>query len=365
MASSIEEIRRRLSEQKASQSGAGYSNKPKDLYPFWNAQESSTSIVRFLPDADEQNVFFWKEKLVIKLPFSGILGGDESKPVTVVVPCAEMFNMTCPVLSTVRSWFIKDTNKSPTSEEVENDKLARSYWKKRSYIFQGFVVQDGIPETETPENPIRRFVINPSIIEIIRSGLFDVDMDDNPTDFTSGCDFKITKTRQGQHFVYTASNWSRKTRTLSSEERAAIDQYGLKNLSDYLPKKPTAEGLDAIKEMFESSVAGELYDPSKWADFYKPFGMYSDVSNRPNTSNEDSNNSSSADSKESDNTNDTVKEDDKETSEISDALAALRKRVSSTETENENTKVKENSDEETTKAEDVLKLIRERGTIKS
>ena len=45
------------------------------------------------------------------------------------------------------------------------------------------------------------------------------------------------------------------------------------NLNDFLPAKPTAEGVQAIAEMFAASVDGELYDPAKWGQFYKPYGL--------------------------------------------------------------------------------------------
>jgi cell division protein FtsN len=54
---------------------------------------------------------------------------------------------------------------------------------------------------------------------------------------------------------------------------AAIDQFGLYNLKDFLPAQPTAEGYQAISEMFAASVDGELYDPAKWGNFYKPYGV--------------------------------------------------------------------------------------------
>ena len=42
---------------------------------------------------------------MIRLPFSGIKGDMNSKPVVVQVPCVEMWQETCPVLSEVRGWF--------------------------------------------------------------------------------------------------------------------------------------------------------------------------------------------------------------------------------------------------------------------
>ena len=59
----------------------------------------------------------------------------------------------------------------------------------------------------------------------------------------------------------------------TEEQLAAIDTHGLYNLNDFIPAKPTPEGVQAIAEMFEASVNGELYDPSKWGNFYKPYGL--------------------------------------------------------------------------------------------
>jgi len=151
--------------------------------------------------------------------------------------------------------------------------MGRKYWKKRSYIFQGFVVNSTLDEETTPENPIRRFVINPSIFNIIRSALMNPDMEDLPTDYESGRDFKLTKTQKGGYADYSTSTWSFKARSLSESERSAIDQYGLHNLSDYMPKKPSQEELNVIQEMFKASVDGELYDPERFGQYYKPAGL--------------------------------------------------------------------------------------------
>ena len=130
-----------------------------------------------------------------------------------------------------------------------------------------------LDEDTTPENPIRRFVINPSIFNIIRSALMNPDMEDLPTDLESGRDFKLTKTQKGGYADYSTSTWSFKARSLSESERGAIDQYGLHNLSDFMPKKPSAEELNIIQEMFKASVDGELYDPDRFGQYYKPAGL--------------------------------------------------------------------------------------------
>jgi hypothetical protein len=152
--------------------------------------------------------------------------------------------------------------------------MARKYWKKRSYMFQGFVVDTALSEDNPPENPIRRFVISPQIYQALYAGLMDPDMgDDNPTDYDVGVDFKITKTKGAQFPNYSTSSWSRRSRALGEAERTAIDTHGLVDLAEYLPKKPTPEQVDAIFAMFEASVDGQLYDPEKFGNFYKPYGF--------------------------------------------------------------------------------------------
>jgi len=268
---SLAEIRAKLQQQE-NRGDNNRSNGAMDnaIFPFWNIPENSTSVIRFLPDGDTTNTFFWRERQMIRMDFQGVEGQPDSRKVTVNIPCNEMWGPvgSCPVLSEVRNWF-----KDPALEE-----MGRKYWKKRSYVFQGFVVESSLDE-ETPENPIRRFVINPSIFNIIKGALMDSDFEELPTDYEAGTDFRLTKTTKGQYADYSTSSWSRRERSLNSNEREAIEKYGLYNLNDYLPKQPNEEELRVISEMFEASVDGKLYDPERWGNFYRPAGVQIDTSN--------------------------------------------------------------------------------------
>ena len=257
----LAEIRAKLLEQETRKSSGFVSDNA--IYAFWNIPEGTTSTLRFLPDGEEENTFFWKERQMIRLAFPGVKGQDEGRNVTVQVPCVEMWGDACPVHAEIRPWF-KDPN-------LENE--GRKYWKKRSYIFQGFVVDGTLQEDSIPENPIRRFIINPSIFKIISAALMDPDFPEIPTDYERGTDFKLTKTQKGQYADYSTSNWARRERSLEDDELEAVNSNGLFTLSDYLPKRPSADSVAAIYEMFQASVDGELYDPDKWSDFYRPFGV--------------------------------------------------------------------------------------------
>jgi len=232
------------------------------IFPFWNISEGTSATMRFLPDGDPNNTFFWTERQMIRLQFPGIKGGD-MKPTTVQVPCMEMWGEQCPVHNEIRPWF-----KDPSLED-----MGRKYWKKRSYIFQGFVVDSPLQEDTTPENPIRRFIIGPQIFNIIKGALMDPDMENIPTDYVNGTDFRLTKTTKGQYADYSTSKWARKERSLDENELAAVDTHGLFDLKDFLPKKPTAEEVDVIYNMFQDSVNGELYDNDKYGNFFRPIGQ--------------------------------------------------------------------------------------------
>ena len=260
---SLAEIRAKLQAQETKSSGSSQGGGDNAIFTHWNIPEGSSATLRFLPDADPDNTFFWKERQMIRLSFPGVKGGDENKPVTIQVPCVEMWGDTCPVHAEIRPWF-----KDPTMED-----MGRKYWKKRSYIFQGFVTQSDLQEDSVPENPIRRFVISPQIYKIISSALMDPEFQEIPTDYEAGTDFVIRKSTKGQYADYSTSNWARRERSLDQTERDAIATHDLHNLNDFLPKKPDAEHLNAIFEMFEASVDGQLYDPERFGQYYRPYGV--------------------------------------------------------------------------------------------
>jgi len=265
MALTLAEIRAKL--QNADNRGNSTKTAVYDnaVYPLWNIEEGDTAKLRFLPDNNPSNSFFWVERALIKLPFSGIVGQPDSKPVYVQVPCMEMYGkeVPCPILKEVRPWF-----KDPDLEE-----MGRKYWKKKSYLFQGFVRENPLTEDKTPENPIRRFIISPQIYNLVKSALMDPELENLPTDYDAGLDFIVAKTSKGGYADYSTSKWARKETSLTTAERQAIEEHGLFNLVDFLPKKPGEVELKVIEEMFNASKNGLAYDPDRWAQYYKPAGL--------------------------------------------------------------------------------------------
>ena len=262
---SLAEIRAKLAEQQNRSTGNSTGGGDNAIYPHWNMQEGKEAVVRFLPDGNTANTFFWVERAMIKLPFAGIKGESDNRNVIVQVPCVEMYNdgTACPILSEVRPWF----------KDKSLEDMGRKYWKKRSYIFQGFVNEDPLNEDSKPENPIRRFIIGPQIFQIIKGALMDPELEELPTDYLKGVDFRIKKTSKGGYADYSTSQWSRRERALTEEENAAVQSHGLFNLNDFLPKKPTDVELQVMKEMFEASVDGEAYDAERFGQYFRPAGM--------------------------------------------------------------------------------------------
>ena len=143
---SLADIRARIAAQdNKTNNKSSNTQSDNSIYPHWNIDEGTTATVRFLPDANGSNTFFWVERQLIKLPFNGVKGDPNIKQTIVQVPCIEMYGTgeTCPVLAEVRPWYKDETLKE----------MANKYWKKRSYIFQGFVRQNPLGDDSTPVSP--------------------------------------------------------------------------------------------------------------------------------------------------------------------------------------------------------------------
>lgn len=274
----IEKIRELLKQEEDRKNGAQNrqnNNLDKTIYPFWDIAENTNTTIRFAPDADPNNPYFWVERIMIHLPFPGIKGQIGGKPVEVRVPCMTMFgDKDDPIIAETRPWWDIDDLKEK----------ARQYWMKRSYFYQGFVVKDGLNEENPPEKLLRRFIIGPQIHQIVKAYILDADVQEMPTDYVNGVDFRIAKTMKGKHADYSTSTWARTSRPLDERCMDAIEQHGLYDLKDFLPKRPTAEEQAIIKEMFEASVNEELYDEERWGKYYRPFGARDDESSTASAS---------------------------------------------------------------------------------
>lgn len=274
---SLAEIRALLAAEQAKQDAVKNGTftgerQPDAFLAFWNIPENADLNLRFLPDGDQNNQYFWREREMINLEFNGVKGVHTDK-VRLQVPCNEMWVAnSCPILTEIRQWYkiAKETGNEDLSKQ------ASKYWKKKSYLFQCLIAPNSVEvkDDNAPENPIRRVLVNKDLFEKIKSILMNPDVEELPTDFEHGRDFRVIKSKNAGGFNnYDASQFKFSERPLNEDERTAIETYGLFNLSEFMPKQPTPEELIAIKEMFEASVNGEAYDPARWAAFYRPAGV--------------------------------------------------------------------------------------------
>lgn len=266
MALSLAEIRARIKSQEDGKQNKGTTAKVGEdsVYRHWDIPENSTAVIRFLPDADTSNPDIWLERNLIKLPFNGVIGRPDIKRVEVQVPCIDMWqDKTCPIIAELRTWYKDESLKE----------LANRYWKKRSYLYQGFVRTNPLTDDRQPANPIRRFVISPQLQQIIRASIMDPEVLELPTHYTKGLDFKINKTAKGEYADYSTSSFARRESALTDAEMSAIEQYGLFDLKSFLPKRPDDAALKVMLEMFHASVDGKAYDLERWGNYYKPWGL--------------------------------------------------------------------------------------------
>ena len=273
MSKTLDEIRKKLQALDTRKGQSGGSAIDKTVYPHWNIPEGTSAVLRFLPDGNEDNTFFWAERQMIKLEYPGIKGQDERKAVEVLVPCVEMWDgkNTCPILNEVRPMWKGDQDMQA---------LARKYWIKRTYFMQGLVRQDPMNESDAPDNPIRKLMVTSQLFTLVRAALMDPDMEHNPVDYINGTDFMVSKSSKGGFADYSTSKWARKESSLTDAEMSAIERHKLVDLSTYLPKRPSSDQMGVIFEMFQASLEGEMYDPSKWATHFKPYGFDGPGGNR-------------------------------------------------------------------------------------
>jgi len=277
MALSLAEMRKRAQEEEERKNDKSKSKtKFKGdgaSFPVGEIPDNTTTIFRFLPDGNTENPWFWQERQVCKLTFNGQVGGEYAtdEPVEVTVPCMDMWEQPgkasiCPVIMGTRHLW-KDEDDTAAID------IASQYYKKRSYLYQGFVVSTAVEEEEIPENLIRRLTIYPSIHKIIKGVMTDTEIEDSPVDYLLGRDFRIIKEKKpsDKWAQYGTSKWSGKVRPLSEEENIAIQRFNLYNLSDFLGPKPDSDGVALIKAMFNDSIAGKPFDYESYGTSYRAY----------------------------------------------------------------------------------------------
>lgn len=245
-------LRQKLLE-KTSKSNTTTTRSDGAVFPFWNVPEGASATIRFLPDNDPNNPFFWAEKHTIKLPFQNG---------TLLVPSLTQFGKKDPIKQYIAP-FWHDPATRPT---------AQAYYPKVQYVFGVLVVSPGFDEKvdEGQKIPsVRRVLFTKQLFEIVKASLMDAEMEDLPVDFDKGRDFRIRVINKGGFRDYSTSVWSMRSRALTEKERADVAEKPL-TLSNFVHTEPDQATQDLIFTAFKASLAGEIYDAAKFGLNY-PF----------------------------------------------------------------------------------------------
>lgn len=196
-------------------------------YPFWNMKVDETSVVRFLPDKNEENPWFLLEYHSHEL----MIDGKKRS-----IPCLKQYGEDCPMCKRSQDFFTKEGKDSVRGKQL---------YRKKSWLGQVLVVKDPLPaDPETGENNdgLYRHVslgaqIYDSLVDAIKSG----DVENAPQAYEDGTNFIIRKTKsesKGKEFAeYTRSKFEKYPSELSSEVIEYVEE-NLVDLEDLRPSKP-------------------------------------------------------------------------------------------------------------------------------
>jgi hypothetical protein len=216
----------------------GFSN---NYYPFWNMKVGERAVVRFLPDANENNPRgFLEERLSHNLDINGQRR---------TIPCLTMYGEECPICKISQAFY------------KANDKInGKKYWKSKQHIGQVIVVEDPLlPNEETGEKhtgQLRYITLSYQIYNIIKEAFASDELESIPYDYENGYDFIIKKTEQGGYASYAVgTKFANKPRSLSETELQIVDEK-LIELNTLLPRHP---GTEKVQAMLDAEMNGEEY----------------------------------------------------------------------------------------------------------
>lgn len=221
---------------KTNAQNTSYDQNWKKFYQFWKMKVDETAIVRFLPDADEDNSFgFLVENLTHELNING-------KRETVA--CLGMYGEHCPICEASRNFYTEEGDTSPRGKK---------YYRKKSHIGQVLVVES--PIEHNAEQVVKLIDFGPKIFKLIQASFKDNEMEQAPYELKGGYNFRIKKTKNGDYADYGTSSFSGKATDISDD---VINTLELFNLSEFRAKRLDA---DALSAMLEADMHGGTVAP--------------------------------------------------------------------------------------------------------
>jgi len=220
----------------------------KKFFPFWKADVGSTTIIRFLPDLDDQNPFGF---LVENLTHELIVNGRRQK-----VPCLKMYGEQCPCCDLSAKYYDKKSTE-------HNETLGKKYYRKKSYIGQILVVSS--PIEFSTDTLVHLIDFGPAIWNQIQAGFQSGDLEANPTDLVEGYNFRIKKTKSGEYASYSTSSFAPKATAIEEEIMEKLDLYNLVDFREARIDRATMEAYilaDQTGASVEDESSGDVQDNS-------------------------------------------------------------------------------------------------------
>jgi len=230
---SLDELKAAFKQQEAKSENSGYWDK---FYPFWKMEEEQQALVRFLPDQNEDNPMgFVVENLSHKLN----VNGRER-----VVPCLKMYGESCPCCELSRKYY-----------DEKDEKMGLKFWRRQEFIGQILVLNSPFDyPISDDENPVRLIMLGPKIFKLIQAAFGSGDLEENPTDFSNGYDFRIVKSKQGQWADYMLSKFVPKQSAVPGD---LLDRMVLNNLADYRTRRIDRATMEA---MIQADLSGASFE---------------------------------------------------------------------------------------------------------
>lgn len=228
--------------QKTNEGGSGNATW-KLFFNFWKADMDTTSVVRFLPDADEENPMGF---LVENLTHSLTINGKRE-----TVPCLKMYGEECPICALSQDYY---DEKSPN----HNETLGKKYYRKKSYIGQVLVMET--PIEHDAEQLVKLIEFGPAVFKQIQAAFQSGDLEEAPYELKGGYNFRIKKTKSGEYASYTTSSFAPKQTDVGDD---VIEQLELFDLKEYRATKVSREQLEA---MLVADQTGSTFGDSKSKD---------------------------------------------------------------------------------------------------
>ena len=228
-------------EQKAG--GGGGDQRWKSFFPFWKAPKDSVSVVRFLPDLDEDNPMGF---LVENMTHELVVNGRRE-----TVACLKMYGEDCPICALSQKYY--DEN-SPE----HNEQLGKKYYRKKGYIGQVLIIET--PVEHDASQLVKLVEFGPKIFKQMQSAFQSGDLENPPSDLKGGYNFRIKKTQSGEYADYGTSSFSPKMTDVGDDVIEAITLHDLKEWRT--PKLPR-EQLEAM--LVADQTGGSIAAPKQAA----------------------------------------------------------------------------------------------------